>query len=270
MEHQSIVVYSKDELGKDLERRKRKFYDGTNRSSNIGFVKIYSPWDVSEYRATPEQKRKIISAENQVPPSGTSNIPLEKDPGFHSQEGKLEPVFWWTIPDKLASEICHSYNVERIIHLTAGNGSFALAGVLTRTPGVYFCLTDEHKKTLQTHLVNELFRRRQNQAEPAVYDANVVQLVEKALKMKENESSTPPKKPQPKAKAKAESKDGEPPKKKAKISKEDPGQDGEPPTKKAKTTKKQKSAKKPPVDADEDEGSNESWISDDTDEEVDG
>lgn len=268
MEHQSIVVFSKDEFGRDLERRKRKIYPGTNRSSNIGFVQVYSPWDVSEYRATPEQKGKIISVENQIAPSGNNNVSLDKDPGFQSQEGKPEPVFWYTVPDKLASEICHSYNVERIIHLTAGNGCFALAGVLTRTPGIYFCLTEEHKKTLMWHLVNELFRRRQNQADHAVYDANVVQLVEKALKMKEKESSTPPKTQQ--AKTKAESKDGEPPKKKAKVAKEVTEQDGEPPSKKAKTAKKAKATKtkKKPVDADEDAESDDSWISDDTEEEV--
>ena len=58
-------------------------------------------------------------------------------------------------------------------------------------------------------------------------------------------------------------------KKKARIAKEDPGQDEEPPSKRAKTTKKPTSAKKPPADADEDEGSNESWISDESEESAD-
>ena len=108
-------------------------------------MKLESPSSLQEFRATPEDKQNIIGIENTVNLSSHDYVSAEKDPGYVSEAGKLEPVFWQSLPEKLWEEMIHSYEWERVIHLTAGNGALALASCKTRTPGIFFA-SQRHTK----------------------------------------------------------------------------------------------------------------------------
>ena len=71
----------------------------------------------------------------------------------------------------------HSYNLERICHLTAGNGWLALACCMTRTPGVFICHTETHAKALRKHVIQQMFRMTQS-ADDGVYDPGLITLLE--------------------------------------------------------------------------------------------
>lgn len=101
----------------------------------------------------------------------------------------------------------HSYSLERICHLTAGNSWMALACCMTRTPGVFICHTEAHAKALRRHVIQQLFRMKQS-ADDGVYDPGLMILLETfpkdveatqtpikpAKKASKGDGSTPPKK----------------------------------------------------------------------------
>ena len=68
----------------------------------------------------------------------------------------------------------HSYNFERICHLTAGNGSFAIAGAINRVPGVYGCMTETHRTMLQQHVINRIFQLKQIRECASLYNPALV------------------------------------------------------------------------------------------------
>ena len=86
----------------------------------------------------------------------------------------------------------HSYNLERICHLTAGNGWLALACCMTRTPGVFICHTEAHAKALRRHVIQQLFRMKQS-ADDGVYDPGLIALLESLPKDDEAAQTTPQK-----------------------------------------------------------------------------
>ena len=106
------------------------------------------------------------------------------------------------MPPQLGLEMLHSYSLERICHLTAGNGWMALACCMTRTPGVFICHTEEHAKKLRRHVIQQMFRMKQS-ADDGVYDPNLIALLDSIPKdvdstpIKEKKSTagnvTPPK-----------------------------------------------------------------------------
>ena len=116
----------------------------------------------------------------------------QPDPGYPSDAGKVEPVCWWGLPTKLAQEYIHSYNFERIVRLTAGNGCYALAGCLTRTPGLYSCHTESHRQALRHHTINALFLMKQDPNE-SVYDPALVSLLESVTTPKTTSKTAPTK-----------------------------------------------------------------------------
>ena len=138
-------------------------------------------------------------------------------------QGKQEPVFVWSFPLKLALEMIHSYNIERVVHLTAGNGWLALAACMTRTPGICVCHTANHAKTIRKHTVDQMLRMKQS-SEDGVYDPNLISLLESIPKNDEEDpkvkatpkkaggnqakTTTPLKTTPPKTRKEARGKDG--------------------------------------------------------------
>ena len=177
MEHQQTLVISSENFGKDLIVKDRKHFGGKNNSANIGFVKLEGPSSPQEFRATPEEKLDIIGTENTVNLSSANYVSAEQDPGYVSEAGKPEPVFWQSLPETLWEEMIHSYDWERVVHLTTGNGALALASCKTRTPGIFVCHTDAHKKAVRKHVIKQLFRVKQDPSE-SMFDPTLVTLLE--------------------------------------------------------------------------------------------
>ena len=100
----------------------------------------------------------------------------------------------------------HSYDLQRICHLTAGNGWLALACCMTRTPGVFICHTEAHAKAIRRHVIQKLFRMTQS-ADDGVYDPSLITLLE-SLPKDDNATQTPVKP----AKKAAKGDDSTPPK----------------------------------------------------------
>ena len=71
----------------------------------------------------------------------------------------------------------HSYEWERIVHFTPGNGWLAMTSVVTRTFGVYFCPTEMYKKRLREHCINCLFMAKQNPKLNKVFDPELLVLL---------------------------------------------------------------------------------------------
>ena len=135
MEWQQCLVISKDVLGTGTEVKKRKHFEGLNTSGVIGFIDALPSDSPLEFKARPEDKTMIIGGGNLMLGSGGSHISVANDPGFQSKPGQPEPAFFHALPPQLGLEMLHSYSLERICHLTAGNGWMALACCMTRTPG---------------------------------------------------------------------------------------------------------------------------------------
>ena len=90
----------------------------------------------------------------------------------------------------------HSYEWQRVIHLTTGNGALALASCKTRTPGIFFCFTEAHKTAVRKHVIKQLFRVKQDPAESTLFDPVLVTLMETLVPA----ATTPDKKAKGKAK----------------------------------------------------------------------
>ena len=155
------MVISRNVFGSDIEYKERKHHTGNNASSVIGFIGHLPANSPEEFRATPEQKAQIFGVENTIPMSGSNYIPASEDPGHASQSGQKEPVFFWGCTEKFADEMIHSYAWERMCNLTAGNGSYAVAGCINRVPGVYLCMTEAHRTMLKQHVTNRIFQLKQ-------------------------------------------------------------------------------------------------------------
>ena len=81
----------------------------------------------------------------------------------------------------------HSYNIERIVHLTAGNGWLALAACMSRTPGICVCHTANYAKALRKHIVDQMFRMKQSADSEGVYDPNLIALLDSIPKNDEED-----------------------------------------------------------------------------------
>ena len=92
-----------------------------------------------------------------------------------------------TFQAKLALEMTHSYNIERIVHLTAGNGWLTLAACMTRPPGFFVCRTANHAKALQRHVTDQVFRMKPSTESDGVYDPNLVPLLDSIPKNDEED-----------------------------------------------------------------------------------
>jgi hypothetical protein len=165
----------------------RKHYDGLNTSSVIGFIEALPADSLLEFKVIPEEKLAIVGGENTLLGSGGSHISVRVDPGFQSKPGQPGPVF---VCPCFASNALHSYNLERICHLTAGNGWLALACCMARTPGVFICHTEAHAKALRRHVIQQLFRMKQS-ADDGVYDPDLITLLESLPKDDEAAQTTP-------------------------------------------------------------------------------
>ena len=121
-----------------------------------------------------------------------------------------------------------------------------MACSMTRTPGVFVCLTEQHSKALRKHVINQLFRMKQS-SEEGVYDAGWDALLDSIPK--EDKETTPKKDPKMDPK-----KDLKPtPQKTSALKAGNEVQEGEPPLKKPKKCKKKVSKKKKDDDESPDE-----------------
>ena len=173
-EHENILVVSREVFGSDIEYKERKHHTGNNLSSVIGFITHLPANSQEEFRATPEQKAQIFSAENTIPMSGSNYIAASEDPGHASESGKGEPVFFWGSTEKFADEMIHCYGWERLCSCTSGNGSYAVAGCINRIPGVYFCMTEAHRTMLKQHVINRIFQLKQTRECSNLYNPALV------------------------------------------------------------------------------------------------
>ena len=84
----------------------------------------------------------------------------------------------------------HSYNWERIVQCTAGNGTYAVAGCINRVPGVYFCMTEAHRTMLKQHVIKRIFQLKQTQECTNLYNPVLVTAItgEEAPKKKNDGS----------------------------------------------------------------------------------
>ena len=121
----------------------RQYFNGTNTSANIGFIEVQLLGSYLEFNATPEEKSLNFGRDNTIPMSGAQYVIAESEPGLESKPGETEHFFVWGLPMVLAQEMICSYHIERTVHLTVGNGAYAVAGCLTRAPGCICCLGEE-------------------------------------------------------------------------------------------------------------------------------
>lgn len=224
MESQTTVIISRDVFGTGLKVKDRKFAEGTTQSKNIMPIDLLSADDPLEFRALPAEKAMIIGPANTIPMSGSSYIPLSEG-GYESTPDKAEPVFFWSIPPKLAMEMLHSYEFERVVHMTAGNGAFAVAACMTRTPTLLMCHSELHKKKLRNHVILQLFRLKQlnDEMTSKVYDPELVQLIQAV----EKELGRKPKETTPKKSNHKSAKDTTPPKEAKPEEAKEGGQDAQ-------------------------------------------
>jgi hypothetical protein len=180
MEWQQCLVIAKETLGTGIDVKPRKHFEGFNNSGVIGFIDALPSDSPLEFKATPEDKLKIIGEENRSLGSGGSHVSKAQDAGFESKPGQLEPVFFQALPPLLGLEMIHSYQLERICHLTGANGWMALSCAMTRTPGLFICHTEAHCHALRKHVIQQLFRMKQTEISDGVYDPNLVALLAKA------------------------------------------------------------------------------------------
>ena len=242
METQGVLVISRDVLGHDLEVRSRLEMDGDNRSSNFYPVQL-TPWtDPYELKILPKARAEIIGKENLLSPLGNS---CNADQILACRDDVREPCFCFESPSSLGQELIHAYDWERIVHLTAGNGWLALAGLKTRVPGVYICFTEAHRKALQRHLTQCVFMMKQDSKQKLLYDPYLVSLLEKVREQlaQFKELTTPQKDPDPSAKQ-SQGQNETPKKGKKKAKSASVGfhfsEEGEPPKKAAKKASKKK------------------------------
>ena len=92
-EWQQCMVISRDPLGTGIEVKKRKHFEGLNTSGVIGFIDLLPSDSPLEFKATPEDKTKIIGEENRLLGSGGTHVSMANEPGFQSKPGQLEPFF---------------------------------------------------------------------------------------------------------------------------------------------------------------------------------
>jgi len=177
MEWQQCLVITKETLGTGIEVKKRKHFEGLNNSGVIGFIDALPSDSPLEFKATPEDKTKIIGEENRLLGSGGTHVSMANEPGFQSKPGQLEPVFFQALPPLLGLEMIHSYNLERICHLTGGNGWLALTCCMTRTPGLFICHTEAHCHALRKHVIQQLFRMKQTEICDGIYDPNLMAIL---------------------------------------------------------------------------------------------
>ena len=134
-EWQHCMVISREPLGTGIDVKARKHYDGLNSSGVIGFIEMLPSDSPLESKARPEDKTTIIGGVNLCLGSGGTHVSVANEPGYQSKLGQLEQFFFHALPPMLGLEMLHSYNLERVVNLTGGNGWMALACNMTRTPG---------------------------------------------------------------------------------------------------------------------------------------
>ena len=169
-ESENILVIRRSVFGSDIDYKERKHHRGHNDSGVIGFIQHIAANGPEEFKATPEEKAQIFGVENTIPMSGNNYVPASEDPGHASQTGRVEPVVFFGCIEKFAEEMIHSYGWERICSLTAGNGSYAIAGCVNRVPGVYVCMTEAHRTLLRQHVVNRIFQLKQSRECTSLYN----------------------------------------------------------------------------------------------------
>ena len=101
-------------------------------------------------------------------------------------------MLFFETPHELGMELIHAHGWQRIVHLTAGNGWLAIAGMAMRVPGVYVCFTDTHAKELRQHLARVVFMLMQDPCSN-FYDPALVSLVQEAEEhLGKDKEGTPP------------------------------------------------------------------------------
>ena len=188
-ENQGFVIISRNTFGADLEIRGRLHLQGDNRSQNFYPVKAHAYDHQFEFRCFPKDREAIIGKEHTF---GLSGSAYNAETNFISEPDKKEPCFFFENPHELGMELIHAHGWQRIIHLTAGNGWLAIAGMAMRVPGVYVCFTDTHAKELRQHLARVVFMLMQDPCSN-FYDPALVSLVQEAEEhLGKDKEGTPP------------------------------------------------------------------------------
>ena len=105
------------------------------------------PEPTAGWQATVKAKRDIYGKRNRIAVGGkTTEGKLER-----RNDGDIEPVFWWTMPEAFYEELIHRFFVKHVIDLTPGGGCFAEGCIKNRVG----CLA---RSTLQDAITKAAFK----------------------------------------------------------------------------------------------------------------
>jgi hypothetical protein len=162
-----------------LQERPRLHFKGTNRGNYIGDLVVDR--DITEFKLPRIDKKAVYGPHNtlNVNPGGPAGL-LEVDDcnadGDPEEDTDIVPVFYHTMPNSFYQELIHSFCGKGVVHLTCGNGEFALACIEQRVPYVGMCFTEAHVQTLSEYLTNRVFEAMQHEGHPLYQATMVVQL----------------------------------------------------------------------------------------------
>ena len=112
-----------------------------------------------------------------------------------------EPVFYHGHPIKLDEEVVHSYDLEGVIDLSAGNGQLALTCIRQRKPYFGITLTEAHSAELLNWLTSKVWSSFLDESSKLYVPA--LAKIMAAADGDEDPAGSPEKKPKAKAQGKA-------------------------------------------------------------------
>ena len=208
-----VLAFFDKDSGNQVERRRRKFFEGSTTAEVIGPVHapgwtyeenwinsfankrlIFGPTRIAVGGQTEKGSENNDDAADPPPESGVSSIPVGG--GRHSKrvrgDASMEATFFHQMPVSFWREMIYTHSKPRgtaVISLTPGMGNDALAAFMEGCLYAGVCHTETHKKMLEMHLIEQIKKELAN-PKSSLYEPAYAEIL-KARKARKPNVNTP-------------------------------------------------------------------------------
>jgi hypothetical protein len=156
-----IVLVTEDVM--NVGEGSRKCFPGTVHGEIIGPIVVPD----AQWTLTFQEKKELFGASRYGGDRPAAGVTQQK-----RELSSQEPVFYHSTSPKLYETIIEDYKVKKaILHLTPGDGEFAMTAYRKRVPYVGLCFTPMHKDKLFERLVRAVLNEMKTQGSQD-YDAS--------------------------------------------------------------------------------------------------
>ena len=135
----------------DMPVKKRKVFNGTNRSNVLGPIAC-PPYTPTHHNMVPWKIKKDLHSSTCKMACRVGGAGPEGAPATPRKPETVEPVAFHAYTAPLWEELIHSHSVSGVIDFNAGAGYVAEACVAAKIPYVGFVQTPTHEKVVRRYL----------------------------------------------------------------------------------------------------------------------